>query len=87
MTTKRDLLKQRQRYCVCGAPIPTRAEGRGRQKAWCDDCARDRRNARRRRAYAAYPETRMKIQMAAWARRHKRRLADFAKTPEWMEHD
>jgi len=86
MTTKRDLLKLRQRYCACGAPLPTRAEGRGRQKAWCDDCARDRRNALRRRAYAANPETRMKAQKAARVRWRKRKFADFHKTPEWMEN-
>jgi len=30
-----------RRLCACGAPIPFRAAGRGRQREWCSDRCRD----------------------------------------------
>ena len=30
-----------RRLCACGAPIPFRASGRGRQREWCTDACRD----------------------------------------------
>lgn len=76
-----------ERFCGCGAPLPTRETGRGRQQVFCEECKRKRRNASRRRYYHSYAEASMKARKAASARYHKRRLAAIEAAPDWMEGD
>lgn len=67
----------------CGALVPVRPSGKGRQRVYCAACARARLNARRRAAYAANEAARVKARFAAAKRYYRRNLKPVPEAPAW----